>query len=596
MDQAISVTEFKGLRTDKGKKFIPPEYLYNVQNFNYDDIVGLNMTLAPDIFYNGGTSVSVDGIYEFKYLDSSNILQTTTICVIGGTIYKDWDTGSPISIKTGLETGKCAFTVFNDKLFIVNGKNYPVIYNGSVVYEMGAPAASESFNIGVLSGTYYYAMTFVTAGGEEYLGTVSNTISVDLNKINLDIPIGYSGTTSRKIYRTENGGATLKLVTEIADNTTLTYEDNTTDGSLGATIPSINNECKKPYFIESIGSKLIGSKYDLYPTQLDVSSTDVEVWDSSAYVDVSNIGNDNTPVCGMIADYNLLILGTGKNIFTVDVSQDTTQVTRTRANVGVLSGYSMARVPANSDFDGGVMFLSSLYDVRLFNGNFSAPVASSLDNLKTDNFSQAINQTLSPLARTRPNISAAFYDYKYILSFGDVSVIFDIRTQAWTKYKIETDSYSQYINCFGIISNSLFCGQKDSSIIEKMFSKKNYRGEDHVATFSTPQVLASDEFKYIKSIEIYYLTGDDVSIDINVALDGDVGNSITTNISLARGGFSPDYYSSNYYTVSNNGEDYFVLYVNKWARWLEFKVVSSAGIANIRGYAIRYQSGLQGAS
>jgi hypothetical protein len=74
MDKALTITQFKGLRTDKGKKFIEPEYLYACQNFNQDDIVGLNMCLAPDLFYNGGGTSSVDGIYEFKYLDANNVL------------------------------------------------------------------------------------------------------------------------------------------------------------------------------------------------------------------------------------------------------------------------------------------------------------------------------------------------------------------------------------------------------------------------------------------------------------------------------------------------------------------------------------------
>lgn len=54
------------------------------------------------------------------------------------------------------------------------------------------------------------------------------------------IQIGPAGTTQRKVYRTTAGGAQLKLVTTIADNTTTTYTDSTADASLGANAPSTN--------------------------------------------------------------------------------------------------------------------------------------------------------------------------------------------------------------------------------------------------------------------------------------------------------------------------------------------------------------------
>lgn len=53
-----------------------------------------------------------------------------------------------------------------------------------------------------------------------------------------DRPVGPSGTTGRKIYRTVNNGSQLKLVATIADNTTTSYEDHTTDGALGADMPT----------------------------------------------------------------------------------------------------------------------------------------------------------------------------------------------------------------------------------------------------------------------------------------------------------------------------------------------------------------------
>jgi hypothetical protein len=69
----------------------------------------------------------------------------------------------------------------------------------------------------------------------------SNTATYPANQVALSaIPLGPTGTTSRKVYRTVAGGATYKLVTTIANNTTTTYADALADGSLGATAPSTN--------------------------------------------------------------------------------------------------------------------------------------------------------------------------------------------------------------------------------------------------------------------------------------------------------------------------------------------------------------------
>lgn len=68
----------------------------------------------------------------------------------------------------------------------------------------------------------------------------SNTAA--MNHVSLTaIQVGASGVTSRKVYRTTAGGSQLKLLTTIADNTTTTYSDSTTDASLGANVPTTDS-------------------------------------------------------------------------------------------------------------------------------------------------------------------------------------------------------------------------------------------------------------------------------------------------------------------------------------------------------------------
>lgn len=76
------------------------------------------------------------------------------------------------------------------------------------------------------AGTYEYAITFLTDGGETELGTVSdplikgNAHSIDLS----DISVGGPGTTGRNIYRRVDGGD-WGLVDTLADNVTTVYND-----------------------------------------------------------------------------------------------------------------------------------------------------------------------------------------------------------------------------------------------------------------------------------------------------------------------------------------------------------------------------------
>ncbi len=68
---------------------------------------------------------------------------------------------------------------------------------------------------------------------------VTNTATASASQVALSsIAIGASPTTSRKVYRTAVGGAQLKLLTTLADNTTTTFLDTIADGSLGANVPT----------------------------------------------------------------------------------------------------------------------------------------------------------------------------------------------------------------------------------------------------------------------------------------------------------------------------------------------------------------------
>lgn len=103
------------------------------------------------------------------------------------------------------------------------------------------PAAAGNIE----NGAHYYGVSFVGPYGESAVLAVSEVVTVvdktTNGKISLtNIPIGPTGTTARNVYRTAAGGSTLKLQSQIANNTATTLLDNTADASLTTTAPAVD--------------------------------------------------------------------------------------------------------------------------------------------------------------------------------------------------------------------------------------------------------------------------------------------------------------------------------------------------------------------
>lgn len=106
-----------------------------------------------------------------------------------------------------------------------------------------APAAVYNGGSGGLltAGTHSWVVSFVINGTETAVSATSNVVTaVDgLHSADVGIPLGPTGTTARKFYRSTAGDVTpYKLVTTISDNTTVLVNDAVADGSLGADAPT----------------------------------------------------------------------------------------------------------------------------------------------------------------------------------------------------------------------------------------------------------------------------------------------------------------------------------------------------------------------
>ena len=174
------------------------------------------------------------------------------------TIMSQWGTAGYTSFYLEIYT-PAAYQNTDIKIFYEFGETYPVITDANgylthqgqtqsqvygctstISYPTTAPTAVVNASAGNLgTGLYSYKIEFVHPNGisnpspSASVTTVAGSTKVDLSSI----PLGPTGTTARRIYRTAVNGADYKLLDTINNNTATTYQDNIADSSLGAIMP-----------------------------------------------------------------------------------------------------------------------------------------------------------------------------------------------------------------------------------------------------------------------------------------------------------------------------------------------------------------------
>jgi hypothetical protein len=168
-----------------------------------------------------GSATEVNYFHTSKFLNNNYCSQWYDDIFIG-------TGGFPGNLKV------LAKTLVSDaqKEFLNNGQS-------GLIIPTSAPTLSEGSS-GVLNGSYKYKISFYDSDGETLCGPESSSITVSSKTVELsNIPLGGTGCTGRKIYRTESGGTLFKLLTTISNNTSTTYSDNT--DSLGSNEPGWDN-------------------------------------------------------------------------------------------------------------------------------------------------------------------------------------------------------------------------------------------------------------------------------------------------------------------------------------------------------------------
>lgn len=112
-----------------------------------------------------------------------------------------------------------------------------------------APSGAQGAAGNVLPGNYLYAATNLNANGvESTLGAPSSAVPVagGAKQVNLTIPVGGTGTATRKVYRWDGSSLTAyRYVGTINDNVTTSFTDNLANNSANATPPKVMPATKR---------------------------------------------------------------------------------------------------------------------------------------------------------------------------------------------------------------------------------------------------------------------------------------------------------------------------------------------------------------
>lgn len=121
-----------------------------------------------------------------------------------------------------------------------------IVWDKFIYYDTGALTSAEGAADSTFAdaATYKYRVTFQSKYGHESNGgPVSSTLTLTAGRSALTLTAIPTSTdpqvTSRKIYRTVNGGSVYLYVATVYDNTTTTYSDTTGDTSLSSTQPPL---------------------------------------------------------------------------------------------------------------------------------------------------------------------------------------------------------------------------------------------------------------------------------------------------------------------------------------------------------------------
>jgi len=194
-----------------------------------------------------------DGLFTRTDNDGAN---QTMVAWFNGNFY-DFNATTFTTVPSGQSVYTAGLRVcaaeYENYIFFGNGSGTPYKYGGDSdsfthhgvdVPSTAIGSVDTAATGNALTGDYQYKVTYVNSNlveGDTSEATTTFTAATE-NIALTDIPIAPQsfGVNSRRLYRTEDGGSTFKRLTTLNDNTTTSYDDAISDGSLGVSAPTDN--------------------------------------------------------------------------------------------------------------------------------------------------------------------------------------------------------------------------------------------------------------------------------------------------------------------------------------------------------------------
>jgi len=251
-----------GLDTKFAKTIIPDNESPDCANVLFENGAAGTRGGTTSLAQSIGSHVG-DGIYTRH--DNSG--SETMVVFGGGDMY--YYTGSTFATVGSAQSlfpsgSRVGATEYENYLFVsASGITNPYKYNESftrhgIPIPQSAPTATTASN-GTLTGDYQWKVTYVNSNVVEGdVGSATATLAATSDSITVTIPTAPAsyGVANRKIYRTDAGGTTFKLLTTISDNSTTSYEDNSSDSELGADAPTDQGTPPEYSFIKEHQNRL----------------------------------------------------------------------------------------------------------------------------------------------------------------------------------------------------------------------------------------------------------------------------------------------------------------------------------------------------
>ena len=439
----FELSDFSGGLDNKTNAFkLPQNKAITIENIRLNNpYKSISRRVNLRNYGSADTVEQITGIFRHYEKDGDKLLVVTH----GDEIEKGSDSAGTFTNILNLTSGdrRWQFVTWHDILIGTDGYNQPIKYDGSsasATYLGSLLAIDAGSGSGPVTGNYTYKVTFYSATYEVLLGQASNIFAANGNDVSLSmIPIAPTTilgetTTGRKIYRTESGGSTYKLLSNgtIANNTAVTLTDSDADAALGATMPAGDATWTPPkgkYILVQNNRLFLANDPTNFPSRVYYSSDGShDVFDTNAetgYLDIrQNDGDSVTFIKG-----NLGLLTVGKNntiqkIYIDGADPDADwSISDPLSYVGCQAPYSAVNSPL------GIIYLAK-DGIYRFNGQYSELI------------SESVTPTIEDISQTDlENVAGIYHQNFYHIAykskasgeaFNNRVLVLDLLAKAYT--------------------------------------------------------------------------------------------------------------------------------------------------------------------